>query len=75
MKPLYCGNLEYEARQSEIERLFGRYGRVERVDMKSGKNNLPKQYQPSIIAMTIQFRTEIYIHSVAHTKPLAPSLC
>eukprot|EP00253_Pinus_taeda_P000215 PITA_00215 len=36
MKPLYCGNLEYEARQSEIERLFGRFGRVERVDMKSG---------------------------------------
>lgn len=36
MKPLYCGNLEYEARQSEVERLFGRYGRVERVDMKSG---------------------------------------
>ncbi|GLJ46038.1 hypothetical protein SUGI_0969990 [Cryptomeria japonica] len=36
MKPLYCGNLEYEARQSEIERLFSRYGRVERVDMKSG---------------------------------------
>jgi len=36
MKPLYCGNIEYEARQSEIERLFGKYGRVERVDMKSG---------------------------------------
>jgi len=36
MKPLYCGNLEYEARQSEIERLFGAYGNVERVDMKSG---------------------------------------
>lgn len=36
MKPLYCGNLEYEARQSEIERLFSRYGNVERVDMKSG---------------------------------------
>jgi len=36
MKPLYCGNIEYEVRQSEIERLFGKYGRVERVDMKSG---------------------------------------
>jgi len=36
MKPLYCGNIEYEARQTDIERLFGRYGRVDRVDMKSG---------------------------------------
>ncbi len=36
MKPLYCGNIEYEARQSDIERLFGRHGRVDRVDMKSG---------------------------------------
>lgn len=35
-KPLYCGNIEYEVHQSEIERLFGKYGRVERVDMKSG---------------------------------------
>jgi len=36
MKPLYCGNIEYEARQTDIERLFGRYGRIDRVDMKSG---------------------------------------
>ena len=37
MKPLYCGNIEYEARQTDIERLFGRYGKVNRVDMKSGE--------------------------------------
>ncbi|XP_076888564.1 serine/arginine-rich splicing factor RS31-like [Bidens hawaiensis] len=36
MKPVFCGNFEYETRQSDLERLFGRYGRVERVDMKSG---------------------------------------
>lgn len=36
MKPIFCGNLEYDSRQSELERLFGRYGRVDRVDMKSG---------------------------------------
>uniref|UniRef100_A0A0D9VBJ5 rRNA adenine N(6)-methyltransferase n=2 Tax=Leersia perrieri TaxID=77586 RepID=A0A0D9VBJ5_9ORYZ len=36
MRPVFCGNLDYDARQSEIERLFGKYGRVERVDMKSG---------------------------------------
>ncbi|KAJ8752845.1 hypothetical protein K2173_008580 [Erythroxylum novogranatense] len=36
MRPIFCGNFEYDARQSELERLFKRYGRVERVDMKSG---------------------------------------
>ncbi|KAK8956548.1 Arginine/serine-rich-splicing factor RSP41 [Platanthera zijinensis] len=36
MKPIFCGNFEYDARQSEIERLFSKYGRVDRVDMKSG---------------------------------------
>ncbi|PIN00205.1 Alternative splicing factor SRp55/B52/SRp75 (RRM superfamily) [Handroanthus impetiginosus] len=36
MKPIFCGNLDFDARQSDIERLFGRYGRVERVDLKSG---------------------------------------
>lgn len=36
MRPIFCGNLEFDARQSEVERLFRRYGKVERVDMKSG---------------------------------------
>ena len=37
MRPIFCGNFEYDARQSELERLFRRYGKVDRVDMKSGK--------------------------------------
>ncbi|KAL6509484.1 hypothetical protein OROGR_022794 [Orobanche gracilis] len=36
MKPIFCGNFEYDARQSDLERLFRRYGKVDRVDMKSG---------------------------------------
>ncbi|KAK9147726.1 hypothetical protein Scep_006483 [Stephania cephalantha] len=36
MRPIFCGNFEYDARQSELERLFGKYGKVDRVDMKSG---------------------------------------
>ncbi|KAL8172508.1 hypothetical protein V2J09_024312 [Rumex salicifolius] len=36
MRPLFCGNLDFDVRQSEIERLFRKYGRIERVDMKSG---------------------------------------
>ncbi|KAK3039253.1 hypothetical protein RJ639_027957, partial [Escallonia herrerae] len=36
MKPIFCGNFEYDARQSELERLFRKYGKVDRVDMKSG---------------------------------------
>ncbi|KAK4787914.1 hypothetical protein SAY86_011747 [Trapa natans] len=36
MRPLFCGNLDYDARQSDVERLFRHYGRVEKVDMKSG---------------------------------------
>ncbi|EOA24613.1 hypothetical protein CARUB_v10017881mg [Capsella rubella] len=36
MRPVFVGNFEYQTRQSELERLFDKYGRVERVDMKSG---------------------------------------
>ncbi|KAI5647297.1 hypothetical protein M9H77_33302 [Catharanthus roseus] len=36
MRPVFCGNLEFDARQSDVERLFRRYGKVERVDMKAG---------------------------------------
>ncbi|KAK4385033.1 Serine/arginine-rich splicing factor RS41 [Sesamum angolense] len=35
MRPIFCGNFEYDARQSDLERLFKRYGKVDRVDMKS----------------------------------------
>ncbi|KAG5042005.1 hypothetical protein JHK87_005920 [Glycine soja] len=37
MKPVFCGNLDFDARQSDVERLFRRYGKVDRVDMKSGR--------------------------------------
>nr|XP_043634812.1 serine/arginine-rich splicing factor RS40-like isoform X2 [Erigeron canadensis] len=36
MKPIFCGNFEFDARQGDLERLFRKYGKVERVDMKSG---------------------------------------
>ncbi|XP_010542787.1 PREDICTED: serine/arginine-rich splicing factor RS31-like [Tarenaya hassleriana] len=36
MRPLFVGNFEYDTRVSELEHLFRKYGRVERVDMKSG---------------------------------------
>ncbi|XP_028756349.1 serine/arginine-rich splicing factor RS40 isoform X2 [Neltuma alba] len=36
MRSIFCGNFEYDARQSDLERLFKRYGKVDRVDMKSG---------------------------------------
>lgn len=35
-RPVFCGNFEYDARQSEIERLFERFGKIDRVDMKTG---------------------------------------
>nr|GEX66094.1 serine/arginine-rich splicing factor RS31-like isoform X1 [Tanacetum cinerariifolium] len=36
MRPIFVGNFEYETRQSDLEKLFGKYGRVDRVDIKSG---------------------------------------
>lgn len=36
MRAIFCGNVEFDARQSDVERLFRRYGKVDRVDMKSG---------------------------------------
>ncbi|KAL3604246.1 hypothetical protein D5086_005105 [Populus alba] len=35
-RPVFVGNFEHETRQSDLERLFSKYGKVERVDMKSG---------------------------------------
>jgi len=40
MKPIFCGNFEYDARPSDLDRLFSRNGKVERVDMKSGIRSL-----------------------------------
>lgn len=38
------GNFEYETRQSDLERLFSKYGRIERVDIKSGIILAPSCY-------------------------------
>ncbi|KAF3598871.1 hypothetical protein F2Q69_00034015 [Brassica cretica] len=47
MKPVFCGNFEYDAREGDLERLFRKYGRVERVDMKAGKQVPPPLFFPS----------------------------
>ncbi|KAL6847535.1 hypothetical protein ACP4OV_022561 [Aristida adscensionis] len=36
MRPVFCGNFDYETRQSDLERLFSKYGPIHRIDMKSG---------------------------------------
>ncbi|KAK9665556.1 hypothetical protein RND81_14G119500 [Saponaria officinalis] len=36
IRPVFCGNFDFEARATDLERLFKRYGKVDRVDMKSG---------------------------------------
>ncbi|PIA34841.1 hypothetical protein AQUCO_03700251v1 [Aquilegia coerulea] len=36
MRPVFCGNFDFETRQIDLDRLFSKYGRVERVDMKTG---------------------------------------
>ncbi|KAK3143165.1 hypothetical protein QOZ80_4BG0359290 [Eleusine coracana subsp. coracana] len=36
MRPVFVGNLDYDTRHSELDHLFYRYGRIERIDMKSG---------------------------------------
>lgn len=43
-RPVFCGNFEYDASVREIERLFERYGPLDRVDMKTGEE-LQKHYK------------------------------
>ena len=36
-RPVFCGNFEYDASVREVERLFERYGPLDRVEMKTGE--------------------------------------
>ncbi|KAL5082669.1 hypothetical protein RYX36_011090 [Vicia faba] len=36
MKPIFYGNLDFDARQSDVERLLRKYGKIDRVDLKYG---------------------------------------
>eukprot|EP00271_Cylindrocystis_brebissonii_P005952 TRINITY_DN1839_c0_g1_i1.p1 TRINITY_DN1839_c0_g1~~TRINITY_DN1839_c0_g1_i1.p1 ORF type:complete len:156 (-),score=20.36 TRINITY_DN1839_c0_g1_i1:116-583(-) len=58
-RPVFCGNFEYDARTSEIERLFKKFGRVERVDMKTGF---------AFVYMEDDRDAEDAIHELDHTK-------
>jgi len=33
---VFCGNFDFDTRHSDLDRLFSRYGRIDRIDMKSG---------------------------------------
>ncbi|TVU48622.1 hypothetical protein EJB05_08263 [Eragrostis curvula] len=36
MRPVFCGNFDFDTRQYDLERLFSKYGPIQRIDMKSG---------------------------------------
>jgi len=36
MRPVFCGNFDYDTRQYDLEGLFSKYGPIRRIDMKSG---------------------------------------
>nr|CAB3502239.1 unnamed protein product [Digitaria exilis] len=36
MRPVFCGNFDYETRQYDLEGLFSKYGPISRIDMKQG---------------------------------------
>lgn len=36
MRAIFVGNFENDTRQSDLERLFSKFGKVDRVDMKTG---------------------------------------
>ncbi|KAL3149936.1 hypothetical protein ABBQ38_013299 [Trebouxia sp. C0009 RCD-2024] len=36
LKPVYCGNLDYDEKAQDVERLFDEFGPIERMDMKTG---------------------------------------
>jgi hypothetical protein len=62
MRPVFVGNLDFDARHSELDRLFYRYGRVERIDMKSGPFPSPLVL-PSVYALgfgSICLRTPLF---------------
>ncbi len=62
-RPIYCGNFDYDATAREVEKLFEKFGDVERVDMKTGAAFSSKQYLAWVIVhfkaisfFTIAFR-------------------
>ncbi|KAF6258350.1 arginine/serine-rich splicing factor 1 variant 4 [Scenedesmus sp. NREL 46B-D3] len=42
-RPVFCGNFEYDASESSVLRLFEKFGRVQRIDMKTGEQQRPYQ--------------------------------
>ncbi|CAN7081699.1 unnamed protein product [Brassica oleracea var. botrytis] len=73
MKPVFCGNFEYDAREGDLERLFGKHGKVDRVDMKAGK-----LFYMFCLLNTCYFFLSLWLTSMNkqyHTQHWNPSHC
>jgi hypothetical protein len=46
MRPVFCGNFDYDTRQYDLEGLFSKYGPIRRIDMKSGIRSHPSPASP-----------------------------
>ncbi|KAF1892203.1 hypothetical protein Lal_00036562 [Lupinus albus] len=52
-RPVFVGNFEFDTRQSELERLFSKYGRVERVDIKSDSSASVLKYMQVLYSVVL----------------------
>ncbi|KAI4988638.1 hypothetical protein ZWY2020_035878 [Hordeum vulgare] len=80
MRPLFVGNLDYDTRHSELDHLFYRYGRIQRIDMKSEKDERPviKDAVPNVFRDTCPRKSglvngeELLIQKYTLKRPRSP---
>ncbi|CAG7887627.1 unnamed protein product [Brassica rapa] len=73
MKPVFCGNFEYDAREGDLERLFRKYGRVERVDMKAEIKQNKKIDLSSCLLEVINLFILLTVHGLTSIMLVASS--
>lgn len=59
---VYCGNLDYDERAQDVERLFDDFGPIERTDMKTGSHFSMNRLCGSAFACKPLLTFALYIH-------------
>ncbi|KAL1565907.1 serine/arginine-rich splicing factor RS31-like [Salvia divinorum] len=63
MWPVFCRNYDPQTQESDLDRLFSRYGKIVRIEMKPGRMPWKMSFY-----IGLSYARDIYMPDLSHTR-------